>query len=220
MTDTLRMLIMQVVANLFAVITALGLVDISAENFGLITVLINSTLLLAAYFIKSGQGTSASKPSAQVCCRLEVEPLVLDIVAAQLAIGQFEFQPHNNTWRREIPEEHTCVQASFVDKRLHLEIYPAIQHYDHHAGKRITAGVYFEIAARYAQKVNGRIEQLANVVGCSTTGIQRKLLAEYPNSPMNFNAICNGFMEVLNQADNSGPATQYGFRYLGRLSGF
>lgn len=64
MTDTLRMLIMQVVSNLFAVLVALSLVNISAENMGVITVFINSTLLLVAYFYKSGQGTSASKPSA------------------------------------------------------------------------------------------------------------------------------------------------------------
>lgn len=136
-----------------------------------------------------------------MCCRLEVEPLIREIAAVQLAIGQFEWQEHNQTWRREIPEEHTFVQVSYVNDRLHLEILPSIQQYEHHAGKRITAGVYFEMAARYAQKVNGRVEQLANVVGCSTVGIQRKVLAEYPRSPMNFNAICNGFMEVLNQVD-------------------
>lgn len=55
MNDTLRMLIMQVVGNLFAVLVALGVVDISAENMGLVTVLLNSTLLLVAYFWKSGQ---------------------------------------------------------------------------------------------------------------------------------------------------------------------
>lgn len=141
-----------------------------------------------------------------MCCRLEVEPLIREIAAVQLAIGQFDRQEHNQTWRREIPEEHTFVQASYVNDRLHLEIFPSIQQYDHHAGKRITAGVYFEMAARYAQKVNGRVEQLANVIGCSTVGMQRKLLAEYPRSPMNFNAICNGFMEVLNQVDDE-PAT-------------
>lgn len=59
MNDTLRMLIMQVVANVFAVVVALGLVDISAENMGLITVLINSMLLLVAYFWKTGQGTTS-----------------------------------------------------------------------------------------------------------------------------------------------------------------
>lgn len=58
MNDTLRMLIMQVVANLFAVVVALGLVDITAENMGLITVLINSILLLAAYAWKTGQQSS------------------------------------------------------------------------------------------------------------------------------------------------------------------
>jgi hypothetical protein len=55
MNDTLRMLLMQVIANFFAVLTAIGLFAISAENVGLITVFINSTLLLVAYFWKSGQ---------------------------------------------------------------------------------------------------------------------------------------------------------------------
>lgn len=134
-----------------------------------------------------------------MCCRLEVEPLLLDIAAAQLAIGQFEWEISKGIWRRSIPEENTFVEASFVNQRLHLEIKPSIHSYFQHHDKRITAGVYFEIAARYAQKVNGRIEQLSNVVGCSLVGVQRRLLAEYPNSPMNYNSICNGFAEVFNQ---------------------
>ncbi len=63
MNDTLRMLIMQVVANLFAVVTALGLVNISVESMGIITVFINSTLLLVAYFVKT-PATIAKPPEA------------------------------------------------------------------------------------------------------------------------------------------------------------
>jgi len=58
------------------------------------------------------------------------------------------------------------------------------------------AGVYFEIAAKYAEKVGGTIIQQANVAGCRTLEGQL-LLAEYPLLPLSYDRICNGFKELL-----------------------
>jgi len=101
-------------------------------------------------------------------------------------------------WERVIPEEGTIVNASLTDGSLELNISPAISVFAHHHGKRLAASVYFEIAARYAEKVDGRVVQRATVVGCKAgESPQELIIAQYPELPMNFERICNGFRETL-----------------------
>ncbi|HLF70907.1 MAG TPA: hypothetical protein VI759_01990 [Dehalococcoidia bacterium] len=105
---------------------------------------------------------------------------------------------HALNWERIIPEEGTVVSVSLADGSLELNISPAISAYAHHHGKRISASVYFEIAAKYAEKVDGRIVQRATVVGCKAgDNPQELLLAKYPSLPMSFDRVCAGFREAL-----------------------
>ena len=105
---------------------------------------------------------------------------------------------HAVNWERAIPEEGTVVNASLTGDSLELNISPAISVYAHHAGKRIAASIYFEIAAKYAEKIGGNIVQRATVVGCKAGGHpQELLLAHYPSLPMSFDRICPGFQAVL-----------------------
>jgi hypothetical protein len=81
---------------------------------------------------------------------------------------------------------------------LELNISPAISVFAHHYGKRIAASVYFEIAARYAEKVGGEIVQRATVAGCKGVHAPPELvIARYPAMPMSFERICPGFRAVL-----------------------
>jgi hypothetical protein len=101
-------------------------------------------------------------------------------------------------WERVIPEEGTVVNASISDEALELNISPAISVFAHHTGKRLAASVYFEIAAKYAEKVGGEIIQRATVVGCKAGDHPQELLiARYPSMPMSFDRICSGFRAVL-----------------------
>ena len=101
-------------------------------------------------------------------------------------------------WERVISEEGTAVNASISDQSLDLNISPAISVFDHHMGKRLAAGVYFEIAAKYAEKVGGSIIQRATVVGCKDGNHPQELLvADYPGLPMSFERVCAGFRAVL-----------------------
>jgi hypothetical protein len=101
-------------------------------------------------------------------------------------------------WERAIPEEGAVVKASLSDQSLELNLAPAISVYGHHFGKRIAASVYFEIAAKYAEKVGGEIIQRATVVGCKDREYgQQLVLARYPRMPMSFDRICRGFRTVL-----------------------
>jgi hypothetical protein len=105
---------------------------------------------------------------------------------------------HAVNWERVIPEEATVVSVSLADGSLELNLSPAISAYAHHHGKRLAASVYFEIAAKYAEKVDGRIVQRATVVGCkSGDNPEELLLAKYPSLPMSFDRVCAGFREAL-----------------------
>ena len=130
-----------------------------------------------------------------MCCRLTVSPLDLELALTLLPVGLFSLV--NSQWRRDIPEENAYVTAYMDEDGLHLAIQPAIQVYHQHHGKRITAGVYFEMAVRYAEKVDGTIIQQSNIGQCIEDGVTEKLLATYPHSPLNWAAVCKGFQEEI-----------------------
>ena len=136
-----------------------------------------------------------------MCCRLTISPLDKVIAETVLRVGMFTpMHSYPGYWRRDIKEEGTSVEASFNEEAsLILRLDPTVSVYSHHAGKRIAAGVYFEIAAKYAEKVGGTIIQRANVVGCKEegAGVADLVLAQYPNLPLQWGSICNGFREVL-----------------------
>ena len=101
-------------------------------------------------------------------------------------------------WERVLPEEGTVVNACLTSEGLDLNISPALAIYAHHEGKRLAASIYFEIAAKYAEKVQGEVVQRATVVGCKQGAQPQELvLARYPDLPMDFSRICPGFRSVL-----------------------
>lgn len=105
-----------------------------------------------------------------------------------------------NRWTRQIPEEGTSVVGIINEDNLRLEIAPTVSQYIHHAEKRIAAGVYFEIAAKYAEKCDGQIKQLSNVQGCTEGGVAEHVLAVYPSMPLMWEQVCKGFQETLNHS--------------------
>jgi hypothetical protein len=139
-----------------------------------------------------------------------VYPLDIETAVSVLGVGLFKpvyWSPGRPetavNWEREIDSEGTVVHAALRDGSLELNLAPAISVFSQHHGKRIAASVYFEIAAKYAEKVGGTIIQRATVVGCKPSGSPQELiLAEYPAMPMNFDRICPGFRAVLQEATN------------------
>ena len=135
-----------------------------------------------------------------------IVPLDLKIAVAVLTTGQFiptYTLPDEDAipliWQRDIPEEATAVAATFDGLSLSLSLLPAVSDYAGHAGKRIAASVYFEIAAKYAEKVGGTIVQHSNVGACkgvygTTT---EHLLADYPFMPLGYERVCPGFRSEL-----------------------
>jgi len=143
-----------------------------------------------------------------ICCRTSVYPLDVETAVSVLGVGLFKpvyWSPGRPeaavNWERQIDSEGTVVHASLRDGSLELNLAPAISVFSQHHGKRIAASVYFEIAAKYAEKVAGTIVQRATVVGCKpSSSPQELILAEYPAMPMSFDRICPGFRAVLQEA--------------------
>lgn len=105
--------------------------------------------------------------------------------------------PELGDYLRHIPEEGGSVRARFSNGELSITLVPSIGEYEHHARSRIMASVALEIAAKYAEKVNGTITQHANVQGCSNLGVTSRLLAVYPYEPLNYANLCLGFQQVF-----------------------
>ena len=126
------------------------------------------------------------------------------MAASILRVGQFFPKPGCTeeygvplSWARHIQEEGTVVTVSLSGGIFDLTISPSISSFDHHIGKRVTAGVYFEIGAKYAEKVDGEIVQRATVVGCKSVDGSGLVIARYPSMPLSFDRICHGFQAVL-----------------------
>jgi hypothetical protein len=140
-----------------------------------------------------------------MCCRTSVFPLDLETAITILTIGRFQpvyWRPNQPevavNWERAVPDEGAVVTASISGESLDLNISPAISAYAHHFGKRVAAGVYFEIAAKYAEKVSGEIIQRATVAGCKPDDqSQGLLLARYPSMPLDYERVCPGFRAVI-----------------------
>ena len=124
-----------------------------------------------------------------------------EVAEAILALGRFtltETQPHR--WERIIPEEAVSVTAYTYGDHLEIALSPSISSLQQHHDKRIAAGVMYEIAAKYAEKVNGQIVQTSiNVPECmSGIGMpEQHIIAQYPDQPLNFERVCPGFQQVL-----------------------
>lgn len=142
---------------------------------------------------------------------MEISPLHAETAAALLLVGHFHAV--GNHYERDFPEEGTSVVAMLDEagNRLHLSISPSVTVYGQHAEKRRAAGCYFEIAAKYGEKVGGTITQLSNVAGCSE-GVNSRELAHYPLEPMLFDRVCAGFRGLFlngseyNEENENAPA--------------
>ncbi|HWC31162.1 MAG TPA: hypothetical protein VG845_13865 [Dehalococcoidia bacterium] len=139
-----------------------------------------------------------------MCCRTSVYPLEPALAESILRIGQFTPRPGcleedglPLTWIRPVTEEGTVVTVSLSGGVFDLTISPSISTFDHHLGKRITASLYFELGAKYAEKVGGEIVQRATVIGCKSTEGAGLVIARYPSMPMSFERVCHGFQAVL-----------------------
>ena len=132
-----------------------------------------------------------------MCCRILVTPIDPEIARAVLLVGQFTQVYDGNEYARMIPDEGTRVTATIQNDALHLQISPTVSMMSHHSNKRIAASVYFEIAAKYAEKVDGKVTQMSNIGACIEDGVSAKVLAQYPDMPLSFERACIGFQEVL-----------------------
>ena len=130
-----------------------------------------------------------------MCCRVQVKPLDMDLAAAMLVLGQFEKFDYG--WVRRLEEEGTAVYAKFHSSSLELNINPVITNMSGHAGHRIAGGVMFEMGWRYAEKVNGTMEQHATVIECMVGRKSIEVIAVHPDMPLKYEQVCIGFRKIF-----------------------
>ena len=134
-----------------------------------------------------------------MCCRLEVEPL--DLILAQAILIEGQFRPSVNAltpqlWSRAVDDMH--VMALLNGPFFVVSLLPTVGSWNAHADKRIAASVMFEIASKYAEKVNGGIWQCSNVMECRNNGRNdRCLIASYPERHLEWKNVCPGFQAVF-----------------------
>lgn len=134
---------------------------------------------------------------AIMCCRVTVSPVVPEEVVRVLTIGKLE--PSDGAlWKREFPEEGTTLRAQAAEGKLTFSIYPSITNTSSHSNHRLAGAAMFELATRYAEKVNGTIEHISRVLPCSSeTGGSTLTVAVYPHQPFTFDSLCLGFRELF-----------------------
>lgn len=129
--------------------------------------------------------------------------MVKEVAEAILALGQFKqadaYPGSPSMWTREVRDDDgqlVTVKAQVVGDKLNLSLQPTITEAAPRHG-RLSGGVYFEIACRVAEKCNSSIVQASNIGDCIENGTRMKLLAEYPDHPMDWAVVCVGFQRSI-----------------------
>lgn len=107
-------------------------------------------------------------------------------------------------WHRVLKEEGTSVRAwlNEKDNTFELSVLPSVASHDHHMQKRQAAGVYFEIAAKYGEQVNGTVIQKALVDTCKVAaGASDYVAAHYPEYPLMWSHVCPGWRDTFLQVE-------------------
>ena len=135
---------------------------------------------------------------------MSVFPVELGVAEAILALGMFkaEVKPDGYGppfWEREVADDdgqRVVVRAQIVGNHLNLSLSPTITANNPRHG-RVSGGVYFEIACKVAEKCNSKIVQSSNIGECIENTDRLKLLAEYPEIPMDWSKACVGFQRAI-----------------------
>jgi hypothetical protein len=139
-----------------------------------------------------------------MCCSAKVSPIVKETAEAILELGQFKLVLDANplappVWKREVRDDEgykVTVTARIDGDTLTLDLNPRITMMTHH--RRVSGGVYLEIATRVAEKCGSKIVQSQNVGECIENGDRTQLLADYGNGqPLDWSAVCLGYQRVI-----------------------
>ena len=133
-----------------------------------------------------------------MCCTCTVKPIVQETAEAILALGEFK-DIGGHTWERTVRDDEgyvVTVRATVSSDTMLLILYPRITAMEHH--RRVSGGVYLEIACKVAEKCGSRIVQSSNIGECIQNGDREKLLADYgAGQRLDWEAVCVGFQRAI-----------------------
>lgn len=133
----------------------------------------------------------------ELCCRVTVVPAPpADLLESLLKIGLFRLA--GGQWVRYLPDtESVAIKHNIAAGTIEMSISPTVGRYEQHAERRVAASVMFEMAAKIAERVEGEIWHIANVIGCRRSDGMTSPLAVYPDHPLLYENLCPGFREVF-----------------------
>ncbi len=130
-----------------------------------------------------------------MCCRTTVAgigPRAKEI----LRLAGF-FGGERSAWTREL-DNSTWVTATFDSDRIILNVHPPVGSVADHSRQRLAAALMFKVSAFLAEDAGGQIVQEASVGHCLVErGKSSILVADYPDLPLRFEAVCPGFRDVF-----------------------
>ena len=139
-----------------------------------------------------------------MCCSCSISPVDRETAEAILALGEFTAMPGYSPdaptmWEREVKDDEgfkVTVRARVEGNTLKLSLYPTITQPEHH--RRVSGGVYLEIACRVAEKCGAKIVQSSNVGECIENSDRLKLLADYgAGQRLDWAAVCVGYRRAI-----------------------
>jgi hypothetical protein len=139
-----------------------------------------------------------------MCCSTSVFPVDKVTAEAILLLGEFKPRPSiydtaPAMWERDVKDDDgvtITVRATIAGDHLNLSLFPNITQPEHH--RRISGGVYLEIACKVAEKCGSKIVQASNVGECIENSDRNKLLADYgAGQPMDWAAVCVGYQKAI-----------------------
>lgn len=139
-----------------------------------------------------------------MCCSTQVSPVVRETAETILKLGMFELVPDANplappVWEREVRDDEgyrVVVRARIDGDKLSLDLNPRITMAEHH--RRVSGGVYLEIACKVAEKCGSKIVQSSNIGECIENSDRLKLLADYgAGQALDWSAVCAGYQRVI-----------------------
>lgn len=138
-----------------------------------------------------------------MCCSTAVFPVDRETAEAILSLGMFtpaeSYPGAPKRWERQVRDDDgmlVTVTGQVLGDRLTLSLRPNITAFEHH--RRVSGGVYLEIACKVAEKCGAKIVQSSNIGECIENSDRNKLLADYgAGQPMDWAAVCIGYQKII-----------------------
>ena len=132
-----------------------------------------------------------------MCCSQTVSRIGPRAVEILTLAGFIPSQGDSRLWRREAAPEQ-LVQVILNEANIQINLLPGVTDRQDHYDRKEAAALAFKLAAFLAEDAGAVVTQHSTVQPCLNQGRPSQIvIANYPERPLRFEAICAGFQEVF-----------------------